>query len=272
MTENIYKIYSLIQSRVPNINKIKKKVSSIKRNFSIKNRKTRPLYYLKYGFDLYFTNESFKKKNKSVRIFFNKKEIDKEINKSNKDKKRKEKGINENDPNGLDINSKKRKKSSSEKIIEKKTNKEKNSIVNNNINNNYYYIFVNKTNNQVKCQEKNKEKNDGYGQNSNINGMSKYPPRPTRHFLSTFNLINENNFSSDNNFYTKTNKDIIPNIFYKHLLTNFIPSQNCSNDVLNKYWRNNNEVDKIFNNSVYVSVKNRTKSKLLTFIYVSPKI
>ena len=95
-----------------------------------------------------------------------------------------------------------------------------------------------------------KSKNDLFMQNKNIiNYMNKKAPRPSNIYFHEYDL-NNNNINISNETFGKINKDIIPIVFYNHLM-------------ITKVVHNRNKYIK-------TSFTQRNKKKLLTLIYYSP--
>lgn len=206
----------------------------------------------------------------------------------NHDSNSKIKGTKENNDNNLDsileITSGLRKlvieeiPKTANEIIKKKENLDKNERDNEHIsrpstkkekcNNDEEKIKREKENNLDKSKKKknvdNKrnENKNGYGQDHSIKGLNMYPPKASRLFFHNFNLINENQFSSDNDYISKINKDKIPNVFYNHLMTKFVFNRNIKNYITINSQKKSSYVD--------ISTTKRNKNKLLTLIYLTP--
>lgn len=161
------------------------------------------------------------------------------------------------------------KKSNSLSLIIRKSisqilNKYTSNIVNENKNekNNKYKdikkaFFNKKDNNALQKIFHNNEKNikaiELYGQNCNLEYFRKNPPKAPELFDHIYNIKNNNVFTKDNETLGSLNKDIIPNVFYNHMIYN----------------RDNSIID---NKCKYLKscILQRNKKKLSSIIYYFP--
>ena len=168
------------------------------------------------------------------------------------------------------INSlKKNKKSNSLSIIIRKSiskilNKYTSNVVNenkNDKNNNDKVIkkaFFNKNDNNAlqKIVHNNEKKIKGielYGQNCNLEYFRKNPPKAPELFDHIYNIKNINVFTKENETLGSLNKNIIPNVYYNHMIYN----------------RDNSIID---NKCKYLKscILQRNKKKLSSIIYYFP--
>lgn len=83
--------------------------------------------------------------------------------------------------------------------------------------------------------------------------MKESPPKASEYFFHIYNIKGLNIFFKNNETFGILNKNIIPNVYYNHLMINDT----------NKTFNNKHKYNRI-------SVTNRHKKKLLTIIYYSP--
>ena len=197
-------------------------------SFSVKNLlRKRNLYFLK------FEPETKKKYFKSKIKIINNKKQEININYKNNYKLTEYKKIN---------------------VVNKKSSKNQ-SKCKININNASMPVYNVKNNNKnvkhnlIKKIEKNNV--ELFSQNKNISCMTEKPPNMPSLYEHDYNLQNKNIREA----YGEINKDIVPNIFYNHLMI----------DKNNKNFGDNKK--KYFK----TSVTHRNKKKILTIIYYSPK-
>ena len=168
------------------------------------------------------------------------------------------------------INSlKKNKKSNSLSIIIRKSiskilNKYTSNVVNenknekNNKDKDIKKPFFNKNDNNILQNIlHNKEKKikgiELYGQNFNLEYFRKNPPKAPELFDHIYNIQNINVFTKDNEALGSLNKDIIPNVFYNHMIYN---RDNSINYNKCKYFKS--------------CIVQRNKKKLSSIIYYFP--
>ena len=92
---------------------------------------------------------------------------------------------------------------------------------------------------------------DLFSQNKNINYMIERAPNLPSLYEHDYNLQNKNTSET----YGELNKEIVPNIFYNHLMI----------DKNSKNYKNNKK------KYIKTSITHRNKKKMLTIIYYSPK-
>jgi hypothetical protein len=101
--------------------------------------------------------------------------------------------------------------------------------------------------------EKKVKSMDLYGQNYNLENMRKMAPKANELFYHIYNIKNINIYIKDNETLGNLNKDIIPNVFYNHMIYN----------------RDNSIID---NKCKYLKscILQRNKKKLSSIIYYFP--
>lgn len=113
-------------------------------------------------------------------------------------------------------------------------------------------ITINNKNIKHNLIKKNEKNNvDLFTQNKNINCMAGRPPNIPSLYEHDYNLHSKN----INETYGELNKEIVPIIFYNHLMTE----------------RNNKNYSDNKKTYFKTSVTHRNKKKILTIIYYSPK-
>ena len=108
--------------------------------------------------------------------------------------------------------------------------------------------------NHIKDKELAKTALDMYGQDQkSVDYMKEYPPKMPDLFDHIYNIYNKDCLIK-NKTLSILDKDIIPNVFYNHLMINV-----------------NNKILKNRCKYISSSITQRNKKKLITFIYYSPK-
>ena len=117
------------------------------------------------------------------------------------------------------------------------------------------HIYDDKNNNNKISQksEKKSKKVDLYGQNYNLENMRKIAPKASELFYHIYNIKNIYIYFKDNETLGNLNRDIIPNVFYNHMIYN--------------------REHAIYNNKckyLKACIVQRNKKKLLSVIYYFP--
>jgi len=105
----------------------------------------------------------------------------------------------------------------------------------------------------VHISEKRIKRVEQYEQNYNLEYFRKNPPKPSELFNHVYIINNINIFTKENETLGKLNRDIIPNVYYNHMIYNRYNSK--------------------FNNKckyLKTCIVQRNKKKLLSIIYYVP--